>query len=144
MPMNRVILLLLIIPVFLVFASIVDGYLPRELLGANPQDGIWGLAAVVTLVVYRTIIQKMQNAHLSNSLAIRVHNEQVKLLAVTTNAVAIGLLVLALIEPIKGNLQVSLTTAFWLVMAVLVHSVAQKFYLLFRMKQFRQRVLRNA
>ncbi|MBZ0260033.1 MAG: hypothetical protein K8F90_05490 [Hyphomicrobiales bacterium] len=124
--MNRVVLLLLIIPVFLVFASIVDGYLPRELLGANPQDGIWGLAAVVTLVVYRTIIQKMQNAHLSNSLAIRVHNEQVKLLAVTTNAVAIGLLVLALIEPIKGNLQVSLTTAFWLVMAVLVHSVAQK------------------
>lgn len=126
MPMNRVVLLLLIIPVFLVFASIVDNYLPRELLGTNPQDGIWGLAAVVTLGVYRTIMQKMQNAHLSSLLAIRVHNEQVKLLAATTNAVAIGLLVLALIEPIKGNLHVSLTTAFWLVMAVLVHSFAQK------------------
>lgn len=126
MPMNRVVLLLLIIPVFLVFASIVDDYLPRKLLGANLQDGIWGLAAVVTLGVYRTIMQKMQNAHLSSLLTIRVHNEQVKLLAATTNAVAIGLLVLALIEPIKGNLHVSLTTAFWLVMAILVHSAAQK------------------
>lgn len=126
MPMNRVVLLLLIIPVFLVFASIVDDYLPRELLGGSPQMGIWGLAAAVTLGVYRTIMQKMQSAHFGSLLAIKIHNEQVKLLATTTNAVAIGLLVIALIEPIKGNLHVSLTTAFWLVMAILVHSFAQK------------------
>ena len=126
MPMNRTVLLLLIIPAFLVLASTVDGYLPQELLGGTPKAGIWGLAGAITLGVYRTIMQKIQRAHFGSSLAIKNHNEQVKLLATTTNAMAIGLLVLALIEPLKGNLRVSLATAFWLVMAIIVHSFAQK------------------
>lgn len=126
MPMNRIVLLLLFIPAFLVFASIVDDYLPREWLGGNPQSGAWGLAGAVAGSVYLTMMRKIKSLRFTDPLEIKIYNEQIKLLAATTNAIAIGLLAVALIEPLKGNLDVSLMTAIWIVLAVIAHSFAQK------------------
>jgi hypothetical protein len=126
MPMNRIVLLLLFVPAFLVFAPIADDYLPREWFGGNPQSGAWGLAGAVTGSVYLIMMRKIKSLRFTEPLEIKVYNEQIKLLAATTNAIAIGLLAVALIEPIKGNLEIYPMTAIWLVLAVIAHSFAQK------------------
>lgn len=126
MPMNRIVLMPLFIPAFLVFASIADDYLPSNWLGGNPQSAVWGLTGAIAGIVYLAILRKIEGLRFTDSLEIKIHNEQVKLLATTANAVAIGLLAVALIQPLTGKLEISLMTAVWLALAIVTHSFAQK------------------
>jgi hypothetical protein len=90
------------------------------------NEFLWLFAASVTGLVYSTMLRILGQIRLTDSHDIKIHNEQIRLLSGTTNAIALGIIGFLLLDAIKDQ-KLGLTVFAVLFMTgIYIHYIAHK------------------
>ncbi len=102
MPINKIIWLFYLPPIAIILVNVAGDRNLFEHGGTIEAFGQSFIAAF-TAGIYSFALKILQNVHLSDSAKIKTHNEQLKLLSNTTNAIALGVFAFALIDTIRDH-----------------------------------------
>ena len=87
---------------------------------------LWIFAGSVTGLVYSSMLRILGQIKVTDTLEIKIHNDQIRLLSNTTNTIALGVMGFLLLDALKDQkLDINIFAGLF-IMGVYVHYIAQK------------------